>query len=80
MSKKTFVIIGVLSVVVTYGLAILDFVINTSKNTVGIPFGFSTFNFFGAEMNSVNVSLNIIFWFIILFLIQQLINKLFGKK
>lgn len=73
MSKKTFIIILVLSVVVTYLIALIQF------SSGGLPFRFSSFNLLGSETNVGMLILDIVFWFIILFGVWTLIKKLFSK-
>lgn len=75
MSKKLFVVILVLSIIATYGIAFLDFTFNISKGTIGLPFGFSRFNFLGAETNYAMFTLDIVFWFVIILGIWKVIPK-----
>lgn len=75
MSKKTFIVILVLSVVVTYGVAMLDFAFEISRGAVGLPFGFSNFNFFGSETNMTMLVIDIIFWFFIIWLLWKGLQK-----
>ena len=75
MSKKAFVVILVLSVVVTYAAAFVDEIINTSKNTTGLPFGFASFNFLGGSTNNLMLVLDIAFWFVILWLIWKFLFR-----
>lgn len=76
MTKKSFVIILVLSVVATYGVASLDFAFNISKGLIGLPFGFSSFNFFGSETENTMLLLDIAFWFLVIWGIWKLIKRL----
>ncbi|MDP3733078.1 MAG: hypothetical protein Q8Q91_00910 [Candidatus Daviesbacteria bacterium] len=75
MSKKSLVVILILSVVVTYGAAYLDFVFNVTTGQVGLPFGFSRFNFFGAETDKTMLLLDIAFWFMVIWIIWKVILK-----
>jgi hypothetical protein len=79
MSKKSAVIILILSVVVTYGVAIMDFVFNITSGEVGLPFGFSRFNFLSSETNLMNLILDIIFWFLILLIGWIFLQKVLRK-
>ncbi len=80
MTKKNFVVILILSVVVTYGVACLDFAFNISKGLIGLPFGFSSFNFFGSETEGTMLLLDIIFWFIVILGVWKILPKLFKRK
>ena len=81
MSKKAFVVILVLSVVVTYGVAIIDALIRNSllAGEAGFPFRFSSSYFFGESTNFLMLILDIVFWFIIIWLIWKLLYKMFSK-
>ncbi len=76
MSKKVFVVILVLSVVVTYGAAFVDDVINPSKNPTGFPFGFASFNFLGGSTNSLMLIFDIVFWFVVIWGVWKAISFL----
>jgi Co/Zn/Cd efflux system component len=65
ISVKEFVVILGLGVVITYAVAFLDFSLNISKGAIGLPLGFSRFNFFGAETNGIFLLVDIAFWFLI---------------
>ncbi len=79
MSKKAFIIILVLSLVVTYGTAYMDFVLNITTGAAGLPFGFSSFNFLGSETNQFMLILDIVFWFFAIWLVWFGIKKLINK-
>lgn len=67
MTKKSFLIISILSVAMTYGVASIDFAFNISRRRlIGLPFGFSSFNFFGSETENVMLLLDIVFWFLVI--------------
>ena len=79
MSKKAFVVILVLSVIVTYGLAITEAMVDTAANLVGIPFKFGSYTLFGtASTNYGTLFLNLSFWFAII-LIAWTVIKRFNK-
>ncbi|GEM_PF-3515800 len=79
MSKKAFVVILILSVVVTYGVAYIDFVFNITTGAVGLPFGFSRFNFFGAETDKRMFLLDLVFWFVVLWVIWKVLQKVLKR-
>lgn len=79
MSKKSFVVILILSLVVTYGAAYLDFVFNITTGAVGLPFGFSYFNFLGSSTDQKAFLLDIVFWFGVIWLIWKAISYFFGR-
>lgn len=77
MSKKSFAIILVLSVVVTYGVAIVDVFLNKTKNIAGLPFGFTSLGLFlGGSTDYLMLILDIVFWFFIIWVIWKVISKL----
>ena len=80
MSKKVFVVILVLSVVVTYGAAFVDEIINPTKNPTGLPFGFASFNFLGGSNDSLMLFLDIAFWFVVIWGIWKLLQKVTSGK
>lgn len=80
MTKKSFVVILILSVIVTYGVASLDFAFNISKGLIGLPFGFSSFNFFGSETENTMLLLDIIFWSIVIWGIWKILQRTKSKK
>lgn len=80
MGKKEFGVILVLSVVVTYGAAFIDDIINVAKNPTGLPFGFASFNFLGGSNNDLMLIFDIAFWFIMILGIWKLLQKVTAKK
>lgn len=79
MSIKSGIIILILSVVVTYGMAFVDDTINTSKYQTGLPFGFASFNFLGGSTDTTMLILDIIFWFVIIFVAWKLFTKILNR-
>lgn len=80
MSKKSFIIFLILSVVVTYGVAIIEGLVNNHfLGYGGVPFTFATGSFLGGSTDNLMLFLNIIFWFVILFGIWSLIKKAASK-
>lgn len=79
MNKKEFGIILVFSVILTYGATFVDEIINVSKNTTGLPFGFASLNFMGGSTNNITLILDIIFWFAVIFGIWKLLQKVLKK-
>ncbi|CAN5135776.1 hypothetical protein BH11PAT1_BH11PAT1_7120 [soil metagenome] len=72
MSKISFVVILVLSVVTTYGVAMADALKRDSllAGAAGLPFKFASGSLFGeAKTNYVMLSMDIIFWFITILLL-----------
>ena len=79
MTKKSFVIILILSVIVTYGAAFIDFSLSISKGLIGLPFGFSRFNFFGSETENTMLLLDIFFWFLVIWVIWKVCQKILRR-
>lgn len=80
MAKKSFVVILVLSVILTYIAAFIDDAINLTKNPTGLPFGFASFNFLGGSNNNFMLTLDIVFWFLVIWGIWKILPKLFKKS
>lgn len=80
MTKKAFVIILILSVVVTYGVAFVDAIVNTSANRAGLPFKFGSYVLFGqADTNYLLLFLDIAFWFLAIWGAFKILVKVFKK-
>lgn len=79
MTKKSFVVIFVLSVIATYGAAFADEMINLTKNPTGLPFGFASFNFLGGSNNSLMLILDIAFWFAVIWGVWKILQKVSKK-
>lgn len=79
MSKKEFLVILILGGVVTYIGAYLDFAFNITTGAVGLPFGFSRFNFFGAETDQRTFLLDIFFWFVVIWGSWKLLEKVLKR-
>lgn len=80
MSKKVFFVILGLSVVVTYGVAFAEALLNTSANQVGLPLKFGSYALFGtASTNTPFLIIDIAFWFVVLWLIWRAITYLSGR-
>lgn len=80
ISKKAFIVILILSLLVTYGVAFVDDSISPTKNPTGLPFGFASFNFLGGSTNGLMLILDIIFWFVIILSIWKILQKIILKK
>lgn len=81
MTKKSFVVILILSVIVTYGVALVDASVNSSANQAGLPFKFGSYTLFGtASTNYLILLLDIIFWFGIIWGLWKILQNLSKKK
>jgi len=81
MSKKAFVVILISSVVVTYGMAIMEALMNSSANQAGLPFKFGSYALFGtASTNYPFLLLDIVFWFVIIWGTWRLLQKVTAKR
>lgn len=77
MSKKGLVIILILSVVVTYGVAIADALMNPSASQAGLPLKFGSYALFGtASTNYLTLFIDVVFWFVIIWLVWKVISKI----
>lgn len=82
MSKKAFFIILVLSVVVNEVALYVDAILRDSlvAGEGGIPLRFSSGSFLGgSSINYLNFSIDIIFWFVIMWLIWKALSSLLRK-
>lgn len=79
MSKKSFFVILVLSVIMTYGAALVDFALNISTGDVGLPLGFASVNLLGSDTNYTNLILDAGFWFIVVFIIWKAVTNVLKK-
>ena len=69
----------ILSVIVTYTVAIIDAVSRNSllAGSAGLPFRFASGSVFGSPSTDYGFLLvNIVFWFVIIWIIWKLIKKL----
>lgn len=83
MDKKVFVVILVLSVVVTYGAAFMDVLLSGSvvAGKSGIPFRFGSSSLFGGSGIDYPILLvDIVFWVFVIWGIWKLLQKVSGKK
>ncbi len=78
MSKKSFVVIAILSVIITYGVAMINDLISGSLvgGKGGLPFSFAS----GSSTDGLLLALDIIFWFVIIWGIWKLFRKVIDRK
>ena len=70
----------ILSVIITYGMAVVDEILNPAKNPTGIPFGFASFNFLGGSNDGLMLVLDVAFWFVIILGGWKLVKKLMRRS
>lgn len=76
MSIKSFFIILVLSVVVTYGVAFVEGLIGGHFLSYGgFPFRFASGSFLGGSTDYLMLILDIVFWFAVIFILWKLVFK-----
>lgn len=81
MSRKSLVVILILSLVVTYGAAFTDALVNTSASKAGLPFKFGSYVLFGtARTNYSFLLLDIAFWFIVIWGVWKILQKITAKR
>lgn len=83
MSKKAFVVILVLSVVVTYGASLADSLLNSTllAGESGFPFKYSRSTLFGrGSIDGGMMLLNIVFWFVIILGVWKVLQKVTSNK
>lgn len=78
MSKKSLVIVLILSVVVTYGVAFVDALRRNSflAGEAGVPFRFSSAYFFSESTNYGMLILDIVFWFVVIWVVWKAVSKI----
>jgi hypothetical protein len=82
MSKKNilkYLGILVLSVVITIGLTLIGFVANLSIISNGFPLPWSDFNLLGSDTNYFYMLADMIFWFIALLVVWEVLAKVLKK-
>ena len=82
MSIKSFIIILILSVVVTYGVAVVESIFRETlvAGSAGLPFNFASGTLFGEQnTNYLLLLLDFIFWFIVIWVIWKAFQKLIRK-
>lgn len=78
MSKKSFIVILILSLVVTYGVAFVDALRRNSflAGEAGTPFRFSSSYFFSESTNYGMLILDIVFWFVVIWILCKTVSKI----
>lgn len=84
MTKKAFVVILILSVVVTYLTQVVQVFLGGSCSVFagecGFPLSFSSSSFLGTpKIKPALFLLNVIFWFVIIWGIWKILKKVFKK-
>jgi len=79
MTKKSFIVVLILGVIASY---VADFIDAIANNTLiggrtGFPFRDSLSSGFGGTINNYMFALNILFWFIVIFIIWKILQKVF---
>lgn len=83
ISPKAFIIILVLSVVVTYGASLVDSLLNNTllAGESGFPFKYSRSTLFGrGSINGMMMFLNVAFWFVVILGVWKVLQKVTAKK
>ncbi len=75
MGKKSFIIILVLSVVITIGVPLISFSLGQYKLAKGLPLEYVEFSFLGGSTNYSTFLIDIIFWFVIIWVVWKLLTK-----
>ncbi|MDP3973463.1 MAG: hypothetical protein Q8P92_01390 [Candidatus Daviesbacteria bacterium] len=81
MPKKVFVMTLILSVVVTYGVAVMDAIQRNSllAGKIGFPLRFSSSYFFKESTDFLMLFIDIAFWFAVILVIWFGIRRLLNK-
>lgn len=80
MTKKSFVIILILSIIVAIVGPVIAFGLGLGNISDGFPLEWSHFSFMGSNTNYNALLIDILFWFIIIWIIWKILSKLFKKK
>lgn len=77
MTKKSFIIILVLSLVVTYVVAFVEGLVRGHFLSYGgIPFKFASGSFLDGSTDNLTLILDIAFWFIVILVMWKVLQKL----
>lgn len=80
ISPKAFIVILLLSVVVTYGAAFVEGLIGGHFLAYGgVPFRFASGSFLGGSTNNFLLILDIAFWFVAIWGIWKIISYFSGR-
>lgn len=66
MTRKSFLIIIILSVFLAVFLPIIAFALGVTTISYGFPLKWSTFSFLGSDTNYTSLIIDIAFWFIVI--------------
>lgn len=79
MSIKAGLLILIASFLITCGIAMFGFIIESPYLGDGFPFKFSTFNLLGSDTNYAMLFTDIAFWFVITWLSWYSIKRFYKK-
>ena len=81
MTIKAFVIILVLSVVVTYGVAFVEGLMGGHFLAYGgVPLRFASGSFLGGSTDNLMLILYVVFWFAVIWVIWNVLQKVTSKR
>lgn len=80
MTKKSFVVIAILSVIVSIFLSVVAFAFGNYDLASGFPFKWSSFNFLGSNTDYGALLMDVVFWFIVIWGIWKILQKAKSKK
>lgn len=83
ISLKAFIVILILSLVVTYGASLMDSLLNSTllAGESGFPFKYSRSTLFGrGSIDGTMMLLNIAFWFVVIWGIWKVLQKVTSTK
>lgn len=80
MTKKSFVVILGLSISISILWSVIAFALGNSSLASGFPLKWSSFNFLGSNADYLALFVDIAFWFIVIWGIWKLLQRLAKKK
>lgn len=80
MTKKSFVVILILSAIVAIIGPVIAFGLGLGNISDGFPLKWSTFNFLGSNTDYGALLMDIVFWFVIIWGIWKVLQKLFKRR
>ena len=80
MTKKSFVVILILSITVSILWSLIAFALGNVTLASGFPLKWSTFNFLGSDTDYLALLIDIAFWFVVIWGIWKLLQKTSGKR
>jgi uncharacterized BrkB/YihY/UPF0761 family membrane protein len=80
MSKKSFIVILILSISTSILFSIIAFALGNSNLASGFPLMWSSFDLLGSNTDYLALLIDIVFWFIVIWGIWKVLQRASRKK